>query len=381
MTHLRIEQAEGQTEYMSAASIRKLYELCRDSQLDINSKLQGTCHISGGYAIWKSTLETMFPNFHLIMDKEYVPFNDPEFEAACVAAYSSDGVGMTMADFQAVTDNGPLSAFNGNDKITDMTEFKYFTNIPGDRTWSDQSWTPFAIYDLPNLTTICFPDQIEYIGKRHAQNKYNNNNYAYTGTFAYCPKLQNVHLPNELKCISMSEYGSVGWEIMDLTNTKLTQFQIFGSTKVKEAYLPSTCNPGSRSFVNCSNMIKAVYQEGTGQLIVLDDDGYDMMFGFTSNITLDLPSNTAQVHKQMFNQVSYGKFIIRATTPPTEIDDGNSATTNGMVNAANIDLYVPDASISLYQSNSIFSGFRNIYGLSQLPSSYDPTPPSQRQQS
>jgi len=35
-----------------------------------------------------------------------------------------------------------------------------------------------------------------------------------------------------------------------------------------------------------------------------------------------------------------------------------------MNNSDQIDLYVPDASISAYQSNTLYSSFKHIYGLS-----------------
>ena len=109
----------------------------------------------------------------------------------------------------------------------------------------------------------------------------------------------------------------------------------------------------------------------------MSSGGYDQMFNSnTSNVTVDFPSNTTQIHRQMFNGGKVSMFILRATTPPIAIDNDNNTTTSGMSFVNNTDLYVPDASVSLYQSNSIYSGFKSINGLSQLPASYDPTPPS-----
>lgn len=373
MTHLRIEQNNIQ-ENVSSAVIKKLYELATSGDLDQSSNLAGVVSIPGGYAIWKNTLETMFPDFHLTMGREYVPFNDPAFEAACVANFSSDGIGMTMTDFQAVTDNRPLYAFNGNGSIVDMSEFKYFTNMPGDPNDNDQTYTGIPLSYISNLRIIEFPDQIQRLVIHHGYIS-QEDRYAFLRTFYKTENIQSVHISNNIKTL----YLDNGWAIMDLRYcTSLELFSVTGS-QATEIYLPRSIKRiGSRQFYECPNLKKVVVQDGgTQSFIITNDMGYDMMFApDASGVTLDLPSNTTQVHRQMFNGNKVSTFILRAVTPPTAIDEDDNTTTTGMSFAGSIDLYVPDESINTYQSNSIYSGFNHIYGLSQLPLNYSPEPAS-----
>lgn len=371
MTHLRIEQNNIQ-ENVSSAVIEKLYELAISGDLDQNSNLAGVVSIPGGYVIWKNTLETMFPDFHLTMGKEYIPFNDPAFEAACVANFSSDGIGMTMADFQAVTDSSPFTVFNGNSSITDMSELRYFINATGDIAQSIDEW---RMYNLQNVTTIIFPDQITGMYNKSAYDS-STGSSQYRGWLYQCPNLQNIHFPNNITY--MSFWGSLS--ILDLTNTKLTSFSKQNDSNVIEIYLPGTMTElYTTAFQGSSSLKKVVVQEGTQSFRILDAQGYDSMFRGCSGVTLDLPSNTTQLHRLMFQQGGISTFILRASVPPSVIDEDGQSSTTYFGWGSEIDLYVPDASLSDYSSHVQFGLFKTVNGISQLPASYNPIPPSQRQ--
>ena len=371
MTHLRIEQNESAVEYVSSAVIKKLYDLATSGDLDVTSNLQGTLHAPATYNEYITALTTAYPNLHITATKYYVKFNDPAFQKACAELYG-DGIGMTMADFQAVTDEGVFHAFNGNTEITDMTEFKYFTNA----SISGEVWhTDYLLRDLTNLRKIDFPDHITNIPSVARS----NNNLGYKGALMGCTSLTSVHYPNNATDISF--YGACTPPILDLRNTKLTGIGFDGVTTMIEIYLPSTMtNIGSRAFFGCSNLKKIVIQEGQQSLIVSSGTHSGMIFG-TSDCIVDFPSNTTQLVWAMFRYFASGHppiFILRATTPPICIDDDNNqvTSTDSMQNSSQIDLYVPDASISAYQSNTLYSGFKHIYGLSQLPASYSQVPAS-----
>jgi len=65
-----------------------------------------------------------------------------------------------------------------------------------------------------------------------------------------------------------------------------------------------------------------------------------------SDITgVDLPSNVTSIGKAAFKGTAGRTFIIRATTPPTIVNDSF-----GGLPDANLAIYVPDASLSAYQS-------------------------------
>lgn len=332
--------------------------------------------ISGVY-YGQTSAEALYKGDILIWKagKNYIQFNDPAFESACAQLYG-DGIGMTMEDFQAVTDNSPMYAFNGNSQITDMTELQYFTNIPGWNKASDMATeTTYWIFDMQNLTTIHLPDQIQYIGRARQQNPYTSS-YQYKGIFYKCPSLQNVHLPNSL--LWMYPDDSSVWPIGDLRNTSLYTVDLgVVSGSFVEIYFPPVQYLQCRCFFNMTLLKKVVIEEGTTPFQVRDSSGYDAMFYNCQGVTIDFPSNTTQLHVSMFQSIKNSAdnmFILRAVNPPTEIDTSGNATTNPMVYSSYVDLYVPDESVSLYQQNSIYANFKSIKGISQLPSDYSPIP-------
>lgn len=371
MTHLKVEQSTGTIEQVDKSVIAKLYESLANNTLDQSSNLQGRIHTDATYQEYITYIRAKFPDLYITCDKYYVKFNDPAFQRACAQQYG-DGVGMTMEDFQAVTDNSPFWAFNGNSEITDMTEFKYFTNVPGHSRAGDAGYqTSFPFYNLPNLQRFEFPNQIVNIGSVAVQGQAS---LGYKGVFYSTDALTYCKYPNNLEYIAVSS----GPVIMDFSNTKLTNlYTRSDNDHTTEIYLPGTyVSLRIRTFVQYLALKKVVIAEGSSPL-QFTVGGYSIMFGAGRKVTLDLPSNTAQVHRSIFQGNNSGeKFILRATTPPTEVtgDSTLTETTEPMINSSQVDLYVPDESISLYQSNTIYSSFKHIYGLSQLPSDYSTTP-------
>ena len=59
---------------------------------------------------------------------KYIKFKDPEVERICVANFSSDGIGVTKEDAEAVT-SWPESAYNRNTTIVTFDEFVFFNNV------------------------------------------------------------------------------------------------------------------------------------------------------------------------------------------------------------------------------------------------------------
>lgn len=368
MYHLRIEQNNIQ-ENVSNNVIAKLYELAQ-TNLDNTSNLQGQLHTTATYQEFINGIRNKYPELYITSDKYYVKFNDPVFQRVCAQRYG-DGIGMTMEDFQAVTDNSPLWAFNNNSEITDMTEFKYFTNIPGHQNAGDNGYNDaYLLQNLSNLQKLELPNQIVKIGSVTVGTS------GYKGIFDGTDALTYCRFPNNMEYLAISEGGP---KIMDLLNTKLTGLYVrHTNSYTEEIYLPTTfVNVEVRQFANLTGLKKAVIAEGSSPLQVRSKSGYSIMFGANRGATLDLPSNTTQIHRSIFQGNNSGeRFILRAVNPPTEVagDSTNTETTEPMINSSQVDLYVPDESISLYQSNTIYSSFKHIYGLSQLPSDYSTTP-------
>ena len=70
-------------------------------------------------------------NLYIIYDPNtiYISFVDPEVERICVANWSSDGVGLTVAEAAAVTNNQLGNTFQNNTDISAFDELRYFTGI------------------------------------------------------------------------------------------------------------------------------------------------------------------------------------------------------------------------------------------------------------
>lgn len=62
-----------------------------------------------------------------VVDDGYFHFADPEVERICIENWSSDGVGCTLEDIQAVTDIG--TKFSKNSEITSFDELEKFTGV------------------------------------------------------------------------------------------------------------------------------------------------------------------------------------------------------------------------------------------------------------
>ena len=100
-----------------------------------------------------------------------IVFEDPEAEAACVAAFDSDGDGaLSYVEAESVTDLG--DAFRGNGRITLFNEFVYFTGV----TSIEGYFTcPFAY--MASLREITLPPALRSIGG---------------WPFAFCPSLEKI---------------------------------------------------------------------------------------------------------------------------------------------------------------------------------------------
>lgn len=80
-----------------------------------------------------------------------------------------------------------------------------------------------------------------------------------------------------------------------------------------------------------------------------------------SDITgVDLPASVTSIGKAAFKGTAGRTFIIRATTPPTIVNDSF-----GGLPDANLAIYVPDASLSAYQSAWSYY-YQKIHALSDL---------------
>lgn len=156
-------------------------------------------------------------------------------------------------------------------------------------------------------------------------------------------------------------------------------------TKLKKVtYLGNSYSVGQYLFQGCTSIEKftdvmppnltsvpvGCFQYCTGLRTVDMPEGYTSVsasgFVYANNITLiDLPSTLTNIDANGFNSATNRsggcEMVCRATTPPT-------VGTNGLANNNFTAIYVPDASVSTYQSASGWSSFASlIKPISQRP--------------
>lgn len=93
-------------------------------------------------------------NLYIIYDPNtiYISFADTEVERICVANWSSDGVGLTVAEAAAVTNSQLGNKFQNNTDISAFDELRYFTGIT--------QLTASAFNGASSLTRVTIPSSI-----------------------------------------------------------------------------------------------------------------------------------------------------------------------------------------------------------------------------
>lgn len=155
----------------------------------------------------KKVLSRLFnTSLYLLYDssKIYISFADPEVERICVENWSSDGVGLTVAEAAAVTSFGTL--FASNTLITSFNEQTYFTGLttygssnPG--TFSKcTSLVSVTVPSIPNPNSQTFERAFENCSALEVVTITAPMTPASTGGGSYifnnCTSLHRVNIPN-----------------------------------------------------------------------------------------------------------------------------------------------------------------------------------------
>lgn len=328
MTHLRIEQNTTGIEEISSAVIKKLYDLVYSGTLDNTSDLQGRLHTISTYQSYVDYLTGQYPNLYIDATRLYIEFEDPITEQICATNWG-DGVGLTMAQAQAVT--GTIGTqFNGSN-ITTFNELRYFTNIN-----SIEGFT-----NCRSLTSISIPPSVKTI-----QNAtfYNDSNLQSIGDVQYLESIGTVQQfsggsgsklvfdPYQFKNLTDARIGckftnSTDWIVIDGTFTQVS--------------------------INHSAIVKLEIK-GNAQTVGSCDANTELE-------DIILPSTVTTITNSPFQYCRSLKTItIKATTPPTTgADLFYRARTPDHI-------YVPAESVSAYQSASWWSSYSSQ--ISAIPS-------------
>lgn len=268
MTHLKIEQAQSYRQYqtreaVSSSVIQKLYELAYTGTLDSSSNLSGYLSVPTSYRYQVEYLTNAFSDLDISVGAYYIHFADSEVERVCIAACSSDGIGVKETDAAAVT-FATAPAFKNNTTITSFNELQYFTSLTTITNVDNKSYE-----GCTNLTSIYLPNSVTTIGQQAFVNCTNLTTLGPNGLSNITSIGNNAfkgcsHLAIDINCPLLT---STSWDIF--RSSGVTKISNLGSittinsssfrdcTSLEEVILPSTVDTlQGNVFQNCTSLRK-----------------------------------------------------------------------------------------------------------------------------
>jgi hypothetical protein len=248
---------------------------------------------------------------------------------------------MTKQEAEAVTALG--SGFcMGNTSVTHFEEFAYFTSVTQAPTSFFRTASNLASIELPTSLTL-IRDYCLYntkITSLDTKNVATISNNSVVGNI----NMKTVHIGSALESIGTNVFNqSSGVETISV-DANNTYFSTEGTTYLKQ----NSTNTVVMTTIACDKIF-----EGIVKLI-------GQCFRSHTLASLDLPSTLTDIGTYTFYQAKITNLICRATTPPT-------CATNALSLLTVTNIYVPDASVSTYQSTTGWSSYSaKIQGISQM---------------
>ena len=163
--NITITQDDSRVEVLGsngASIIEKLYKLAIDPNNTLT--LEGNISSTSAYGYQVDYLNTNYgPDFIVSTTNRYIDFVDPEFKRIVIEKYSTDGVGVTQAQLNAITSIGDpgtsgtfANAITNNTTLTslaDLLKFKGLTSFPQGLGYGDT-----------NVTEVGIPSSLTEIG-------------------------------------------------------------------------------------------------------------------------------------------------------------------------------------------------------------------------
>lgn len=299
---------------------------------DTNPVIEGKLEISSGaYEDDVATLKDAYPNIVLnILGGIYIKFADPEVLRVLIAnGVSSDGVGITTEDVEKVTSIGTW--FTGNTEITRFDEFSKFKGVTSVTGGSDSSGIG-AFRSCSNLESITFPPTVKTLEKNCC---------------ASCPKLAIQNLPTTITTI---DGGAFNGAASAPENIILPLLQLINDAAFKYV-------GGIKRVLDLGSITTLA---GSGSIATNSSTFY----GCADLELLIVPATVTSLGKGAISYMPKLKYIVfKSATPPAYGD-------NSIYNLTALEaIYVPDTSVSAYQSATGYASYSTkIMGIYQMPS-------------
>lgn len=266
---------------------------------------------------------------------EYIVFADPEVERICIENWSSDGIGLTYEDAEAVTDLNGVFIYNGNTPpIITFEEFRFFTGLIRIEEFIDD----YGQFDgADQLQSIILPPNLEKIGNFcfnacQSLNSIiipNSVNYIGEGAFQDCQSLTSIITPNSVNYIGTSAFcNCIGLTTIEITNS---------ITSIEYAV-----------FQNCQSLISVVIPDS---ITTIGQSSFESCTALTSII---IPDSITTIGVAAFSNTGLISITCRNLIPPIL----QSSTFSNCINIANIS--VPAESVDAYKSAEGWSTYADL---------------------
>lgn len=226
----------------------------------------------------------------VVVESKYIQFADPAVEAICVANWSSDGIGLTTEDIEAVTSISN-TLFKGNTEITSFDELKYFTGV--------KNFSQNTFNGCTALQRIALPPKFTEL----------------YGTFGSCSALTTVaNMGQVTKFGGNSFYACSNLQSVDLSSAIEIGSQAFlGCTALTTIEIPESCILiDSAAFRECSSLTHVICRATTPPTLG------ENAFYYTNDCPIYVPDVSVEAYKTATNWSQYSDRI----KPLSEIEGG-----------------------------------------------------------
>lgn len=223
----------------------------------------------------------------------YITFADAEVERVLMENnVSSDGVGITMADAEAVT--SIHTWFKGNTAITSFNELALFVNVRTLSAYAFESCTALASIDLVNVTAIesnafGYCSSLSYVGSLAKVTFLRGN------AFRDCANLkQEIEMPMLTEITSgdgqFRGAGITSFTARNLRNISL--YMLYGCVNLKNVRLQAVETITNMAFANCTALEYIIIDNTTVPTL-----SHSNAFNKTNNCPIYVPDASVDAYK------------------------------------------------------------------------------------